>query len=257
MGVDVRFDKWENATGETVCHNGTVWLGTNTMKGFGKNVAIALNELHKKHCNNFSEFLIEANQNANIDKSQLEILIKLNWFENFGNNGKLLQMYNLFNNIYGRKVFSKDKCYIPHEIMVQYSKETEKQYREVNSNGLLSFMCDSIHNYSLPLETMLQTQSEVCGYVSYCDPSKVNVGVVMDVNCQYTPKFQIHRIDNGETVTVKLKKRMYEQNPIPVGSIIDFRTESKYGWKKVNDKWEEDTTKIDNWITNYRIIQYV
>ena len=37
---------------------------------------------------NFVEFLIDASINPNIDKSQLESLIKLNWFKSFGTNGK-------------------------------------------------------------------------------------------------------------------------------------------------------------------------
>lgn len=258
MGVDIKFDKWQNATGETVCHDSSVWLGTNTMKGFSKNVAIALNELAKNDYNNFIEFLIDASTNPNIDKSQLESLIKLNWFKSFGTNGKLLRIYNLYNDIYGRKQFMKDKCSIPHDIIIQFCKETEKQYREVDSSALLSHMCSVIADSELPLEYVLKTQSEVYGYISYTDPSRQNTAVTMDINTKYnTFKVQLYRIDTGTTITCKLKKKYFENNPLPVGSIIKFSTEIEHGWRKdENDQWQADYSKQDTWLTSYTIESY-
>ncbi len=258
MGVNIKFDKWENATGETVCHDNTVWLGTNTMKGFGKNVAIALKELGQNNYDNFIEFLIEASKNPNIDKSQLESLIKLNWFSTFGTNGKLLRIYNLFNDIYGRKQFAKDKCSIPHDVIIQFCKETEKQYREVDSGGLLSYVCSVIQDNELPLEYVLKTQSEVYGHISYCDPSRINVAVIMDVNTKYsTFKVQLYRLDTGATMVCKLRKKSFENLPLPVGSVIRFNTETKHGWKMdENQKFQPDYSKQDIWLTSYTIDSY-
>lgn len=258
MGVDIRFDKWQNATGETVCHDNIVWLGTNTMKGFGKNVAIALKELAKNDYNDFIEFLIDASTNPNIDKSQFESLIKLNWFNQFGSNGKLLRIYNLFNDIYGRKQFSKDKCCVPHDIIVQFCKETEKQYREVDCDRLLSYMCKKVENFELPLEHTLKTQQQVYGYISYTDPSKPNTAVIMDLNTKYsTFKAQLYRLSDGQTITVKIKKKSYEQMPIAVGMIINYRTETKPGWRKdENNQWQIDYSKTDTWLTSYTIESY-
>lgn len=257
MAVSIKFDKWKNATSETVYHDNTVWLGTNTMRGFGKNVATALNELAKNDYNNFTEFLIDANANPNINKSQLESLIKLNWFNQFGSNGKLLRIYNLFNDIYGRKQFSKDKCHIPHDIIVRFCKETEKQYREIDCNGLLSYMCKKVEDFQLPISAMISAQQQTYGYISYTDPSRPNTAVVMDVNCKYTPKITLYRLDTGSTMVTKLKKRSYESNPLPVGAIIKFSTETKHGWKKdENGDWKADYSKQDTWLTSYIIESY-
>lgn len=257
MGVDIRFDKWQNATGETVCHDNIVWLGTNTMKGFGKNVAIALNELAKNDYNDFIEFLINASTNPNIDKSQLESLIKLNWFNQFGSNGKLLRIYNLFNDIYGRKQFSKDKCHIPHDIIVQFCKETEKQYREVDCSSLLSYMCEQVEDFRLPVSAMISAQQQTYGYISYIDPSRQNTAVVTDVSCKYTPKITLYRLDTGTTIVAKLKKKSYESMPIPVGAIIKFYTETKPAWKKNEDgEWIQDFSRNDTWLTSYIIESY-
>lgn len=255
MGVDVRFDKWQNATGETVCHDNVVWLGTNTMKNFSKNVATGLKELSQNQYNDFTAFLIDANANSNIDKTQLELLITLGWFNQFGGSGKLLRIYKLFESIYGRKQFAKDKCPISHDIISQFCKETEKQYREVDCNGLLSYMCGQVEDFELPLEYRLKTQQEICGYISYIDPSRPNSAVVMSINTKYsTFKAQLYRLSDGQTITVKLKRKTYEQMPIAVGQVINYRVESKPGWTKLdNGEWKQDFSKTDLWLTSYTI----
>lgn len=255
MGVNVKFDKWQNATGETVCHDNTVWLGTNTMKGFGKNVATALKELSYDEYDNFVEFLVDANANPNIDQSQLQSLIELGWFNQFGNSGKLSRVYKLFLDIYGRKQFAKDKCSIPHDTISRFCKETEKQYREVDCNGLLSYMCEQVEDFELPLEYQLKKQQEVCGYISYTNPSRPNTAVIMDLNTKYsTFKAQLYRVSIGDTVTVKLKRKTYEQMPIAVGMVINYRTETKPGWRMdENQKWQPDYSKQDIWLTSYTI----
>lgn len=255
MGVDIRFDKWQNATGATVCHDNVVWLGVNTMKGFGKNVAIALNELGQNNYDDFTKFLIDANANPNIDKSQLQSLIELGWFSQFGSSGKLSRVYEFFTNIYGRKQFAKNKCPIPQDIISQFCKETEKQYREVDYCGLLSCMCDKVSDFELPLEYRLKTQQQVYGYISYIDLSRPNTAMVMDLDTKYsTFKAQLYRVSLGDTITVKLKRKSYEQMPIAVGMVINYRTETKPGWcKDENEQWKIDYSKQDIWLTSYTI----
>lgn len=255
MGVDIRFDQWQNATGETVCHDNVVWLGVNTMKGFGKNVAVALNELGQNDYDDFTKFLIDANANPNIDKSQLQSLISLGWFSQFGSSGKLSRVYELFTNIYGRKQFAKNKCPIPQDIISQFCKETEKQYREVDYCGLLSYMCDKVSDFELPLEYRLKTQQQVYGYISYIDLSRPNTAVIMELDTKYsTFKAQLYRVNLGDTVVVKIKKKTYEQMPIAVGQVINYRTETKPGWRKdENEQWQIDYSKQDIWLTSYTI----
>ena len=123
-------------------------------------------------------------------------------------------------------------------------------------DALLAELCEQIADVDIPLQTRLQAELEFCGYVSYCDPTRPNTAVVMEINTKYTPKLTLYRLDTGTTMVTKLKKRSYESNPLPVGAIINFRTETKPGWKKVDDKWEVDPTKTDIWLTGYTINSY-
>jgi hypothetical protein len=59
---------------------------------------------------------------------------------------------------------------------------------------------------------------------------------------------------DGQTISVKLKKKDYENNPIASGMIIDYRTAKKPAWKKdENDNWVQDYSREDLWITSYTI----
>jgi hypothetical protein len=58
-------------------------------------------------------------------------------------------------------------------------------------------------------------------------------------------------------MVAKLKKKSYENNPLPQGSIIKFYTETKPAWKKdENGGWVQDFSRTDVWITNYSIDSY-
>ena len=104
---------------------------------------------------------------------------------------------------------------------------------------------------------MLKTQSEVYGHISYSDPSRPNTAAVMKVDTKYTPKLTLYRLDTGTTMTAKLKKKSYEQNPLPTGAIIKFYTETKPAWKKdENDQWVQDYSRSDVWVINYNIESY-
>ena len=184
---------------------------------------------------------------------QREILIKLGYFEEFGGSQKLIKIAELFDRYYGKKVIKKDKTDLPIEFLQKYCvSETEKQMKfdETSMNHLLTALCEQIPNQNIPLQTRLQAELEYLGYISYTDPSRPNSAAVMDVNCRYTPKITLYKFYDGSTITVKYKKKSYEQNPLTVGNIVNFYTETKPGWKKdENGEWQVDHSKTDIWMT--------
>ena len=139
------------------------------------------------------------------------------------------------------------------------ASSTEKQYRFTpeGMDALLAELCEQIADVDIPLQTRLQAELEFLGYVSYCDPSRPNTAVVMNVDCRYTPKLTLYRLDTGATTIAKLKKKSYEQNPLPLGAIINFRLENKPAWKKdENGGWVQDYSRTDTWISYYTINSY-
>jgi hypothetical protein len=189
---------------------------------------------------------------------QREILIRLNYFSEFGGSLKLLKISELYDKYYGKKIIKKEKCDLPIEVVAKYAEsETEKQYRfsEDKMLEMLGELCGLIPNEDLPLMAQISAQKEYLGYVDMTDPARSNTAIVMDLNTKYsTFRAQLYRLSDGQTTLVKLKKKNYEQNPVVVGQIINYRIESKPGWTKLdNGEWKQDYSKTDLWLSHYSI----
>lgn len=234
----------------------SIYKGLESIKYMNSDVSEKLYELKDQQFDSFVDLLSIFPGNTR----QREILIKLGFFEEFGKTKKLLKIAELYDTYHGKKILKKEKLTLPIELIEKHmTSSTEKQYRFTpeGMDTLLAELCEQVPDVDIPLQTRLQAELEYLGYVSYCDPSRPNTAVVMDVNCKYTPKLQLYRLDTGTTVSVKLKKKSYESNPLPVGAIINFQLETKPAWKKdENGGWVQDFSRNDTWISHYTIDSY-
>ena len=236
--------------------NHCLYKGCSSIKFLNSDVSENLYQMKEQEFNSFIDLLSVFPGNSR----QREILTKLGFFEEFGKTQKLLKIAELYDTYHGKKIIKKEKNNLPVELIEKYmDSATEKQYRFTleGMDNLLAELCEKIPDTDIPLQTRLKSELEFLGYVSYCDPSRPNTAVVMDVNCKYTPKITLYRLDTGATITVKLKKKSYESNPLPIGAIINFQLETKHGWRKdENDQWQPDHSKQDTWLKSYIIDSY-
>ena len=234
----------------------TIYKGLASLKYMNSEVSESLYNMKDQQFDSFIDLLSVFPGNSR----QREILCKLGFFEEFGGSQKLLRIAELYDTYHGKKIIKKEKLSLPVELVEKYmDSATEKQYRFTpeGMNALLAELCERVPDKDIPLQTRLQAELEYLGYVSYSDPSKPNTAVVMNVDCKYTPKLTLYRLDTGNTMTAKLKKKSYESNPLPTGAIIQFYTETRPAWKKdENGGWVQDFSRNDIWITNYNIESY-
>jgi DNA polymerase III alpha subunit len=234
----------------------SIYKGLASLKYMNSEVSEKLYSMKDQQFDSFIDFLSVFPGNSR----QREILTKLGFWEEFGGSQKLLKIAILFDKYQGKKVIKKDKTDLPIEMLQKYCvSETEKQFKfdEASMNNLLSELCMQIPDKDIPLQSRLKAELEFLGYVSYTDSTRSNTAVVMNIDTKYTPKLTLYRLDTGATMVCKLKKKSYETNPLPIGAIINFRTETKHGWRKdENEQWQPDHSKQDIWITNYSIESY-
>jgi hypothetical protein len=159
--------------------------------------------------------------------------------------------------LHGKKQIKKEKTTIPTEVLSEYCiSETEKMYKfdEEHMDAMLANLCNRIPDQDIPLLTKIQTEQEMLGYVSHIDPTKPTKAVILDINTKYTPKLSLYRLYDGQTISVKLKKRDYENSPVASGMIIDYRVTKKPAWKKdEKGEWVQDYSREDIWLTSYTI----
>ena len=254
MGVTVKYDDWNKIEGKTTCRDGVVYLGINTIKGCGENVSKALKATVDECYDDFFDLLCDFNNCPDIDNGQIETLIRLGFFSQFGGTFKLLRIYGIFNLYHGKKIIKKEKLLLPIDLVQRYAiSETAKQYRfdDTSMNAMLKeFISARVQDEDIPLNERLQAELEYLGYISYTDPTLTNTGLVLDVDSRYSPKISLYLLDKGETVTYKLQKSAYQKNPFDKGTILRFYTEERNKSRKTENGWEKLPDK-ETWLTNY------
>ena len=253
FGISLKPIKFRHSRADynTEKETNSIYKGLSSLKYMNIDVSEQLYNMKEQSFNSFIDLLSVFPGNSR----QREILIRLNYFTEFGGSLKLIKIAELFDKYYGKKVIKKEKCDLPMDIVAKYAaSETEKQYRFEPEGmlGVLSELCDRIPDQELPILAQINAQKEYLGYIDLVDPTKPTKAIVMDVNCKYTPKITLYRLRDGQTISVKLKKKSYESNPISSGTIIDYRTEQKPAWKKdENNNWIQDYSREDTWLTYY------
>ena len=231
----------------------SIYKGLASLKYMNEDVSEKLYELRDKQFDSFIDLLSVFPGNSR----QREILCKLNYFSEFGGSLKLLKVAELYDQLYGKKIIKKEKCKLPIEIVAKHSaSETEKQYRfePEGMSALLSELCDMVPDQELDVLTQINAQKEFLGYIDLVDPTKPTKAIILDINTKYTPKLSLYRLYDGQTISVKLKKKDYENNPVASGMIIDYRVTKKPAWKKdENDNWVQDYSREDLWLSSYTI----
>lgn len=187
----------------------------------------------------------------------LSILIKLNFFSEFGQTLKLLKLCDLYDTYKGKKIIKKDKCNLPIDLVQKYAvSETTKQYRfEIDGmDNIIRELANRIPESEIPLRTRLEAEAEFMGYLSYTNPKLQNTAFVLDVNTKYSPKITVYHLDTGTTAVYKLAKQAYQKQPFDKGNIIKFYTQEKPKSKLVDGEWIK-TSEMESWISNYIVVQ--
>lgn len=152
----------------------SIFKGLNSVKYISENIVNGLTKLGKMQCNNFIDFLVNNSQleikEERCNKRHIEVLIKLNYFSEFGKSKYLLKIYEIFDSYYGKKSINKEKCLVPHEIMSQYSQETEKMYKIQDSVLLVNNLISMIPNEDISLREKVDSSIE---YLNCIQPSLI------------------------------------------------------------------------------------
>ena len=229
-----------------------IYKSIGSIKYNNSEIGDQLYEMRNAKFNSFIDFLNVSPLNSR----QLDILVKLDFFKNqFGGSLKLLKIIDLYNTLHGKKQIKKEKATVQAEVLSQYCiSETEKMFKfdDEHMDAMLTDLCNRIPDESIPLQTKLKTEQEMLGYVSHTDPSRPNSAVVMNLDCKYSPKASLYLLATGQTISAKIAKKTYQNSPFCVGDILNFRSEQRPKWKKVNDEWVQDASAgYDTWLISY------
>lgn len=235
----------------------TIYKGMESIKYMNASVSDTLYELSQtKKYDNFLELL----KDFPGDSRQLDILIKLGYFDCFGTPQILLSIVDIYNTYSGKKLLKKEACTLLRETILQFATETEKQYRVTDSAALVSYLCENVKPKEFTLSERLASELEYLGYLSFksTDARDKYNGYVCSADTKFSPKITVYNLYTGKTETIKCYKKTFAEQPLAKGMIITYYTESKPR-SRLNPEtkqWEKIPNEFEQWFKWYQIKEF-
>lgn len=256
LGITIHSIKFRHSTAKYSCDKDGIYKGIASVKFLNEDAANDLYSIKDEKFNTFIDLLVRISD-LKVDNRKLEILIKLDFFEEFGGIRYLLTCSDLFSKYYGKKQMKKDKALeygLDFDVLRECSgKETQKTFMELDSAKLLNKLLQNVPNEKTDMRTKIAYQIENLGYVDIVDKKLAGYCVALDLNVDYSPRLKLYALANGNTIPVKIRKKIFKQNPIRRGDIVKVTNQyKKQKMKKVDGEWQE-TDEQEWWVSEYQI----
>lgn len=225
------------------CDESGIYKGIESIKYLNNKIADELYTLKDDDFDTFIDLLIKLNETS-VDSRQLSILIKLDFFKEFGEINELLTQVELYNKLYNKKQIKKskvDELGVNIDMLEKHAnKITEKTIMQIDSVALLKDLLTNMNYPKTKEKDYLIYEQECLGYVSYVNPSiNKRLYFVSNIrNTKYITIIQIYEIYSGKTREVKMWSSQYNNRVISIGDLLYI-----YSLEKKNKK--EPTGEVD------------
>lgn len=241
-----------------------IYKGLKSIKYLNSSVSEELHELASKNkYDDFIDLLIDIKEETSVNTRQMDILIKLGFFERFGEIHHLSEIYDTFvarkkkkpNPLISQSL-AKEKSFLYSE---KHSDETKK--KRVALNREYAEKVYKADSRDLPVFNMIDRISheiDYCGYPSVIkpkeSPEEKDVYYVLSINDKYTPYISLYNISNGSSRIVKIKKNKFFRYGEPLfksGNIIELSDDAIVQYPKnvlVGEEWTKDYNSMEDYI---------
>ena len=244
--------------------NGAIYKGISSIKFCNAQIANELLELSKNKYDSFIDLLKDIKEKTTLNSRQLDILIRLNFFSDFGNNKYLLNVNEIYDKFANAKIIAKKKMEelgLSEYLMTKYSeKETPSQYRNINNDGLIKELCSQISNESIGIVEQISSEVEFLGYANYTNKDISDSYYIVisfdDSRSTTRPYCTIYRMCDGEKIDTRINRsEVFKNNPFGLFSIINMPIIT-YEYKKIKDgdKWV-DSEEMRVVLAEYEVIK--
>lgn len=258
IGIKITMPKWGFSKSDYFfdVEKNIITKGLSSIKYMGSGIAEELFDLaHSNEYTHFVDVLYDISKNSKIDARQLDILIKIDFFSDFGNQRELLRIADLFDNTFKKgeaKQISKAKVEgtVFEPIISKYSNGTTKtggiakNYTLIDIRTILREIEDAIKALNLEdLSDVIKVRNfvESMGYIGYVsgkeeDRRKLYITNIFPVyrkkdGKQFGYSILTKSIGSGKESRFTVFNRVYDKNPIKKDDIIyckSFERDGQY-----------------------------
>lgn len=256
VGIKITMPKWGLSKSEYFFdkEKNIIAKGLTSIKFMSSGIAEELYQLaHERTYTKFVDILADLDSKTSINTRQLDILIKLDFFSDFGNQRELIRISEMFYDTFKKgqaKKINKDKVdgtplepiVSKYSVGVTKSGGVAKSYTLLDVKSIMSEVEDAIKDIHMDdLSDLLKVRNfvDVMGYVGYVsgkeeDRRKLYVLDVFTLvrkkdNKQFGYSIITKSIGSGVESRFTVVNKVYDQDPIKKGDIIYCKSFEKNG----------------------------
>ena len=237
--------------------NHCIYPALSSIKGLSDSLSLKLYNIRDKKYDSFIDLLINLKE-IKVDSGQLDTLIKIGYFEEFGNPKDLLYQVSIFDKLYGKKqikVDNLDKLNIPLWIIQKDSKtQTEKMFKDFDSLQLIKDIIECTESIKCKINERLSWENELLGYIQTVLPdTKPYYYYVTTLDRGW---ISLYQLCSGTTTKIKIRSNTIKNNPVEVGDIINLlEIKQEQKWCKNPDGSWGRLDELEDVLSKYSVLK--
>lgn len=266
VGIKIESIKFRHSTYDYSCSSQerVIYKGVESVKYLSGSIASELYALRDNHYDTFIDLLEDINTKTSCNSRQLEILIKLDYFSEFGTFTKLVKQAEIVNKLHERKQIKVQELHEWNLTKVQVepfaSSISEKIVKISDINELIKYICEHTEYPDPDIKEQLAVESEFLGYISTIIPqASEDYYYVTGLSGYNNSLLSLYQLKTGKTI--KLKNKAKNIDPPVAGDIIKIlQIEERNKWRKVvptpdNPKGFEKTDEREEVLVKYSFVR--
>ena len=283
-GIKIKSIKFRKSNSEyTMSKNeNAIYKGMQSIKYLSEDMSQELYSLRNNIYNSFIDLLVDIKK-ISVDARQMDILVKLDFFSEFGEPNTLLKQIEIFNEIYGKKTAKKKddgKVHIGNyslsldkfrKVMVEdilqeggIYKETAKQIKGFNCVKFIKAICNEIIYPKTTILDKMKYELDCLGYITSYDPSyRKRCYFVTEADVKKSiVNITLYEIYSGVTRNLKMWRNSFDRNPFDEKDIITIYKLEKKNKRERTGEVDPNTGKaiyapvegvFEYWLQNYSV----
>ena len=255
VGIKIKSPKFQHSRSDYFCDikENVIYKGLGSIKYMSTDVAEALYGMRDMQFKNFIDLLFAIQQlETKPDARQLDILVKIGYFAEFGPAKALLLGVEIFNKFSKCKTIKLDKWiemgYNIDMLKPYAGKLTEKTASQLDNCSIILSILRSMKMPKTTIVDKLKWQIELLGYVDGSDPnSDPNDWLVLDFKTTGygTVYCTLYNLCYGAERTYRANKKFWTNHQLSKGDVIRVVLQEKNKMKKdENGEWVTLNEKI-------------
>ena len=184
--------------------NGEIYKGMNSVKFINSKIPEELNNIYNNGIYDFPRVVELIKNNTSTNSRQLEVLIKIGYFREFGSIKKCLTFMEYYGKLakktYRKEIISKDlEFFIKGD-----SDETPKLYRNLNKELIFNNIWEALNDDEFDMIEIFKFELEYLGYISSPIPNEIMIVSISMVSIKNRSVRAI-KISNGAGKWLKIK----------------------------------------------------